>query len=117
MSEHAEQVAVIAWRDYNVSRWPCLRWLHAIPNGGHRNIKVARKLKAEGVTPGVSDLCLPYPARSYHGLYIELKTKTGKATAVQKEFIAYADTQGYKAAVCYSAQEAIELIEKYLECS
>ena len=59
MSEHQEQKALIQWARLNQQRFPELDLLFAIPNGGLRNIRVARKLKSEGVKPGVSDLFLP----------------------------------------------------------
>src|SRR5699024_826416 len=73
MTEHDEQVQRIRWAGLARGAYPALRWLHAVPNGGARNIVVARKLKAEGVQRGVPDLCLPVPRGPYHGLYIELK--------------------------------------------
>ena len=35
-SEHEEQRALVAWADLMANRFPQLRLLHAIPNGGHR---------------------------------------------------------------------------------
>jgi hypothetical protein len=61
---------------------------YAVPNGGYRNIYVARKLKAEGVKAGVADLCLPAARRGYHGLYLEMKSEEGVATKEQKAFFA-----------------------------
>jgi hypothetical protein len=49
-----------------------LKLLYAVPNGGDRNLRVPRKLKAEGVMAGVADLCLPAARRGYHGLYLEI---------------------------------------------
>src|SRR5699024_10256580 len=77
MTEHDEQVQLIRWAGLARGAYPALRWLHAVPNGGARNIVVARKLKAEGVQRGVPDLCLPVPRGPYHGLYIELKRAGG----------------------------------------
>lgn len=111
--EHSEQATVIQWRDLNVGRVPALRWLHAIPNGGHRHPAVARRMKAEGVTPGVADLCWPYPRGEYHGLYIEMKAAGGAVRKEQSEFIAFAREQGYYCSVCYGADEAISAIETF----
>ncbi|MGH9837274.1 MAG: hypothetical protein ACREEM_00645 [Blastocatellia bacterium] len=46
--------------------YPVLKLLYAVPNGGDRNLYVARKLKAEGVMAGVADLCLPAARRGCH---------------------------------------------------
>jgi hypothetical protein len=46
------------------------------PNGIDRNLRVARKLKPEGVGGvDVAVLCLPDPQREYHGLYLEMKSE------------------------------------------
>ena len=44
-------------------------------------------LKRMGVKPGVPDLFLPFPVPPFHGLWIEMKSETGRASAVQKEWI------------------------------
>ena len=74
-SEHEHQKAVIEWAEVKSGQYPELRLLYAIPNGGHRHKAVAAKLKAEGVKPGVPDLCLPVRRGEYSGLYIEMKAK------------------------------------------
>jgi len=112
--EHTEQCAVMAWVAWNVSAHPCLKWLHAIPNGGHRNPRVAVKLKAEGVKAGVADLFLPWPVAGKCGLYIEMKAMDGDLKNNQQEFLEYAEDAGYVAAVCYGADEAIQVLEDYL---
>lgn len=113
--EHAAQVAVIAWANYNIGRYPKLRWLFAIPNGGQRDIRVARKLKAEGVKAGVPDLFLPVSNGVYHGLFIEMKVGRNKPTGKQIEWCDYLGDAGYKVGICYGSQEAIETLEKYLD--
>ncbi len=113
-TEHAEQCVVIEWATYNTTRWPQLRTLYAIPNGGKRERSVAAKLQAEGVKPGVSDLCLPVSRNGKHGLYIEMKVKPNKPTEEQLCWLADLDSFGYRAVVCYSADEAIAEITQYL---
>jgi len=125
-TEHEEQVAVIEWARMQANIHPALEWLHAIPNGarlpwrknksGQRYSPEANKLKAEGLTPGICDLFLPYPARDYHGFYLELK-RPGNAAGVregQKEFMAYCDKVGYLAQVFDNADDAIAAIKWYL---
>jgi hypothetical protein len=99
----------------------CLRWLHAIPNGGSRGddeksraIRGAQ-LKAEGVKDGVSDIFLPQPVGVYHGLYIEMKTPTGTVRPSQKEFGEFVGRRGYGFAICRSWREACEILQQYLE--
>jgi len=57
--ERPHQVALIKWVRSVKGAYPVLKILYAVPNGGKRNFRVARKLKAEGVMAGVADLCLP----------------------------------------------------------
>jgi len=135
--EHDEQVTVISWADSNVSKYPQLRWLHAIPNGGHRSKAQAGKLKAEGVKSGVADLCLPVARRGYNALYIEMKyvnrfratkTKDTRLTAdeiyivarknqskPQGEFEKFCDTEKNLYQICGNNESAIALLQWYLE--
>ena len=87
----------------------------AIPNGGARHIAVARKLKAEGVKPGASDLFLALPVpHGPAGLWIEMKAPDGVVSPNQKDFIELMQWAGYRAIVCWSADEAITEITNYL---
>lgn len=113
-TEHLHQAALLAWCAVNAHNLPGLEWIFAIPNGGKRPMPVARKLKAEGVKPGVPDLMLPVPRRGYHGLFIEMKSEVGR---VQKEQQAWLDAlalQGYRSCVCRGVDQAIEAITWYL---
>jgi len=85
--ERPHQVALIKWVRKVEDLYPVLKLLYAVPNGGDRDLRVARKLKAEGVMAGVADLCLPAARRGYHGLYLELKSEDGVATKEQKAFL------------------------------
>ena len=93
------------------------RLIFHVPNGGGRSKSQAAKLKAEGVRAGVSDILCLMPSICYHGLCIEMKVKPNKPTPEQKKFLESAAEQGYKTAVCYSADEAFEVLEKYLKGS
>ena len=43
-SEDTEQINVVSWANWNVNRYPELKWLHHVPNGGSRNKQEAVKL-------------------------------------------------------------------------
>jgi hypothetical protein len=114
--EHQEQKALFKWAALLSPQLPGLELLFAIPNGGHRHLLVAKKMKAEGVKTGVPDMCLPVARGRYHGLFIELKrAKGGKASENQKRWLKALRDQGYLAKVCHGWVEAKNLIEKYLE--
>ncbi len=116
-SEHAEQVALFRWAEFARARLPELALLFAIPNGGHRHKAIAAKLKAEGVRRGVPDLCLPVPRNGAHGLWIELKTQTGRPTPEQQIWIHALRREGYAAKICRGWEEARSVIENYLTAS
>lgn len=113
-SEDTEQISVMQWADRHTEKYPELKWLHHCPNGGSRKRQEAVKLKQMGVRAGVSDLCLPYPRGSYCGLYIELKYGNNRQQPSQKEFLADMAAAGHFVATCYSAKDAVDLIEEYL---
>ena len=112
LTEHQEQVLLIKWWRL---QYPNLsKCLFAIPNGGHRSITTAMALKSEGVVSGVSDLFLMLPKGLKSGLFIEMKAKSGRLSAEQKEFMEIATSNGYQCAVCFGFDEARQAIESYL---
>lgn len=114
-TEHQEQVALMTWAMLLEKEYPALRNLFAIPNGGKRHIGTARKLKAEGVKPGVPDLFLAVPSLGYHGLFIEMKRQKGGHTSdAQTERIGNLLAEGYSVVVCHGWIEAKETILNYL---
>ena len=115
--EADEQKTLFIWASYMTGRYPELRLMYAIPNGGSRHPAEAAHLKAQGVKAGVPDICLPCARSGYHGLYIEMKrTKGGRLSEEQKIMIEALRDQGYKAEVCKGWENARKTIEKYLTC-
>ena len=115
-TEAQEQTTLFQWAALMTHRWPELRLLHHIPNGGSRNAIEAARLKAQGVKPGVPDIFLPCARGSWHGLYIEMKRrKGGRVSDEQKEMIRLLIEQGYKAVVCYGWEEAKNVIVEYMK--
>ena len=113
--EDDEQAVVIRWARLMEQRHPTLRWLLHIPNGGSRNPKEAVRLKAQGVLPGVADLFLPVARRDYHGCWLEMKTREGRVSPEQQTFLADMTAAGYFAQVVRGSEEAIRLLQWYLE--
>lgn len=117
--EHDHAVALMRWWAYTAETVFGVdgRLLAAIPNGGHRHIGVARKLKAEGVRAGMADYFLFVPRNGYHGLAIELKApiKTARVSESQRELKCLLEKQGYACRICYGWDEAREAIEGYLK--
>jgi len=113
--EHDEQRALFQWAAIHEYILPELASLYAIPNGGHRHIAVARKLKAEGVKAGVLDVNLDVARGGYHGLRIEMKrVKGGGLSPDQKEWIKRHKDNGYRAEMCRGWVAATVVIMEYL---
>lgn len=112
--EDTEQMRVMGWAASSTCRFPELKLLFHVPNGGKRNKAEAARFKAMGVKSGVPDLCLPVPRAGYAGLYIEMKYGKNRPTEKQEEWIQALRKQNYKVDVCYSAKEAIDTLEDYL---
>lgn len=115
-TEHSHQAALFCWSNQNLDKYPELKWLYAIPNGGARDRATAGRLKAEGVKSGVSDVCLPVPSLGSHGLYLELK-KPGalnQESDNQKEFGAFLIENGYTYYCCDSWERARDIIVTYM---
>lgn len=99
-TEHQEQVVLCEWLD----------WLHipffSVPNGARVRPSQARRLKAEGMRPGVPDLWLPT-----FRIAIEMKrvgSSPSATTEEQREWIRKLSLAGWDVRVCYGADEAID---------
>lgn len=109
-TERQEQITFATWLTKNNIRF------YAIPNGGLRNQWEGVKLKREGVQPGVPDICIPLPAGSHHGLYIELKRyKGGRLSGYQQEWLIWLRNHGYVAEVANGFEEAKTIVLNYLQ--
>lgn len=114
-TEAQEQKALFEWANLQVRRYPALELLHAIPNGGSRNLIEAKHLKEQGVKAGIPDICLPVPSRHHTALYIELKRrKGGRVSEAQKKVMFKLRKYGNMAVVCYGWEEARDAILNYL---
>lgn len=119
-AEHRIQVAIVTWfrgsaRGFGVDP----RLLFAIPNGalygtGIERVIRAKMLKAEGVTPGVSDLFLAIPRSEYCGAFIEVKTPDGAIRPEQKAFLELVGSGGYHTSLVRSVEDGITAITNYL---
>lgn len=120
-TEHAHQAAIFQWIALEGSKQhPILRRLFAIPNGGDRKPSVAAAMKAEGVKPGVPDMCLPISRRGYHSLWIELKRpiyathKNGGCSEAQLEWHELLSNEGHLVCVAYGWQGGVAVLLDYL---
>ena len=79
---------------------------------GERAVK-GRRAKEKGVTPGVADLILLYPSPPFHGLCIELKTRSGRQQPGQKEWQEAVEKRHYRYEIVRSLDAFRTLILQY----
>lgn len=85
--------------------------IFAIPNGGHRSISTAKRLKAEGVVSGIPDLHVPA-----WRLWIEMKrVKGGKLSTEQEATILHLEGLGHKVVVGRGAEDASAQIVEWIK--
>ena len=112
-SEDMIQISFMNWMRKHAREDERYVVAHHVPNGGKRGKREASTFKMMGVVPGIPDVSIPVPNDTYHGLFIEFKTVTGRVSPVQKEIHAKLKSNGYAVAVCRSHEEAIEVVLKY----
>lgn len=112
--EHEHQVALIAWREVLREVYPAVGLLFAIPNGGLRRPRTAGRLKAEGAQDGVPDLLLPVARDGHHGLFIEMKSPTGRLSQRQRWWVEALAETGHRVEVARGWPAACRLIVDYL---
>ena len=113
--EADEQAALFEWAAWNLGRYPELWLMYHVPNGGDRNIVTAKRLKEQGVKPGVFDICLPVSRGKYGAMYVEMKReKGGRLSESQKQWMETSVQFGNYCVVCHGFEEAANEIEKYL---
>ena len=110
--EHELQKACVTWFRLKYPKYGKL--LHAVPNGGFRNLQEAKRFKAEGVTAGYPDLSLEMARQGYNSLKIEMKTDKGKLSDNQREIIALLQKHNHRCVIVTSIEGFIEQIDWYL---
>jgi len=109
-SESAIQRALIQW----VRAHADLEGLvFKIPNEGKRSGAYGRRMKQEGMMPGVFDLLVTIPNHGFHAMWLELKSAKGVLSLMQHKFKRKQESMGYFCAVCYDIDEAIETLAWY----
>lgn len=106
-TEHEEQKGLLHWWRHKFPRV----LIFAIPNGEKRSISVAKRLKAEGVTPGIPDLHVPE-----WNLWIEMKRrKGGRVSKEQREIIRYLRSIGQTVIIGQGAEDASKQILEFVQ--
>lgn len=71
-------------------------------------------LKAEGNKRGTNDVLITAPNDQYIGLWLEVKTKRGRATDNQTKFQIHMAKRGFDCAFGYGITECKQIIEAYM---
>lgn len=111
MTESQEQKAFVEWY-----RW----WagdnappLMSIPNERKASYETHNHLRQMGLLAGAPDLFIPWPKHGFHGLFIEMKSATGRPTKRQLEVHADLKKWGYAVFVCHGFDAAKAVMEAY----
>ena len=106
-TESDEQIGFLRWFEMQFRGV----WIFHIPNGGHRAISVAKKMKAEGVKAGVPDLYIPA-----WKLWVEMKrTKGGVVSKDQRAWHDYLDGIGDAVIIGRGATDASRQVLELLQ--
>jgi len=114
-TEHQEQCAFfeyVRFRALSDSRFRCIA---ATPNAAKRSPLMGLRMVKEGMEAGFPDVSVLVANDKFHGLFIEFKVKPNRVTEHQARWLRNLAINGYYTVVCWSATEAIDLIEKYLD--
>jgi len=105
---------VFTWIALHEGAYPQLRWFFHVPNGGARSKGEAGKLKAMGVRKGVADVICPFSNGPYRGFACEIKSRVGRTTVDQDEFLETAATDVWVWGVARTLEEFVALVATYL---
>jgi hypothetical protein len=93
----------------------------AVPNGVSiagteaQRARYMAALKRQGFRTGVSDIVIPYPRGTYHGLFVELKRdKHSVVSKDQKDWRLLMRRLGYRAEIVIGWDEARRIITEYV---
>ena len=90
--------------------------LYCASMGGQYQPHFSQRIKAKksGYKKGFPDLFIYEPIGKFNGLAIELKVGKNRATKDQLKWQKELNDRGYRAEVCNGLDEAIDVIDNYL---
>ena len=108
--EYKLQKDVASWLKY---QYPNLLWT-ASAGGMRTSVGTGKKMKLMGYRKGCPDIMIFQANDKFYGLFIELKIKGNSQSPEQEQWQVQAEKNGYKYALVYSFNEAVETIKNYL---
>lgn len=111
--ESADQIALVRWFKIQYPAFKDL--LVSYPAGLNLGVTQRVRARAMGLKAGMPDLQLLIPTKHSPGLFIEMKTKKGTLSDVQKEFHEILLSQNYTITVCKGFEEGMAAIKNYLK--
>ncbi len=109
-AEHSLQVLVIRHLSYGVNDG--INYF-AIPNAARRTWATAAWMKAEGLQPGVADLCFMFPQGKCAWLELKTDSKKSKQSDDQVNFERICKRLGHPYAVARNIDEALAILRKW----
>jgi hypothetical protein len=113
-----EELQMMAFFDYckvMENRHKAWKLAYHIPNERKASIQRRITMARCGVKKGMPDICIPVPNDKYASLYIEMKVKPNKPSKEQLELLKELYSAGSYSCIAWSAEEAISVVNKYLE--
>lgn len=107
-SEHQLQTLVL--EHLRLRAVPNAFWF-AIPNAARRTFGTASRMKAEGLTAGIADICIMLEGG--RTLWLELKSGKGRQSDHQKGFQAICDRLGHTYLLARSLDEVIGQLKAF----
>ena len=108
ISEHSLQVQLLA--EFEVRKARDVNIL-ALPNAGHRSLRMGARMKAEGLQAGAADLLVMLPGGKV--AWLELKTDKGRQSLAQKGFEAKCKRLDHPYALARTLDEAIAVLTQW----
>ena len=112
MKRIEEQIQIAVIKYLNLA-YPDI--LYCASAGGMRtSFKQAVKMKKTGYVRGFPDLFIYEPIGDFHGLALEIKTKTGRPTKEQLNWRHRLNLRNYVAEIVYGFDDSKAVIDRYL---
>jgi|TARA_R110000824_G_scaffold341678_1_gene528120 hypothetical protein len=112
MNEQRQQEALVT---YIQLQYKGTRYCASLGGQYQRYQSQRNKAIRTGYIKGFPDLQICEARKTYHGLFIELKTKTGRITKEQQQWLDDLNERGYYAICCKGLESAMEIIDWYLK--